>query len=444
MANPVSWLIDKIKRLNYAIWNSQKNEMPRWESFVYKQLRIIVLAGRGFTNDKVQLRASALTFYSLLSIVPLVAIAFAIAKGFGLDKNLQQLLTDNFSNQPEVLDFLLKTSKSALNATRGGYIAGVGFIILFWSVLSLLENIENSFNHIWQIRIPRPWFRKFTDYFTFLLIAPIFIILSSSITVFVSTQLDKFMSEARILAFFKPIISFLFQFAPFFLSWITMTILFIIMPNTKVRLKPALISGIIAGTIQHLLQVLYVDLQFGIGKLSTIYGTFAFVPLLIVWMQATWIVVLIGAELTYANQNIKRFEMEFESTNISYYQKRALVLLIMNKIIRNFTVGERPLTEEEIALSLNIPVRLARELLLDLNSMHLVSIVGDDGSEHYYQPALDINKITVSYVFSKMDRRGGSPLRVTKNEDYEKITGLLERYDKMLAKSASNIMIKDL
>jgi membrane protein len=444
MANPVTWVLDRVKRVNEIIWHSPRKELSRWEAFIYKQLRILILAGRGFTNDKVQLRASALTFYSLLSVVPLAAIGFAIAKGFGLDKNLQQLLVNNFSNQPEVLDFLLKNSQSALNETSGGYIAGVGVIILFWSVLSLLQNIENSFNHIWQVRVSRPWYRQFTDYFTFLLIAPIFIILSSSITVFVRSELTEFIEQASILAFFKPVISFLFKFAPYFLSWISMTILFIIMPNTKVKLLPALISGVIAGTILHLVQVLYIDLQFGIGKLSTIYGTFAFVPLLIIWMQATWIIVLIGAELTYANQNIHRYELEFESLNISYHQKRALVILILNKIIRNFSTGENPLSAEFIAQSLNIPVRLAREILMDLHALHLVSIIGENGSDQFYQPALDINKLTVSYVFSKMDKKGGSQLHIPRNEDYLKVVSILDRFDRLMSKSGSNILIKDL
>jgi membrane protein len=443
MANPVAWTLDKLKYLNDTIWHSQKKG-SRWQSFLFKQLRILILAGRGFTNDKVQLRASALTFYSLLSVVPFAAIAFAIAKGFGLDKSFQQLLVNNFSGQPEVLDFLLKNAQNALNETSGGYIAGVGFIILFWSVLSLLQNIENSFNHIWQVRDSRPWYRQFTDYFTFLLIAPIFIILSSSLTVFVRSELTDFIQQARILGFFKPLISFLFKFAPYILSWITMTILFIIMPNTKVKFMPALISGIVAGTIQHIVQVMYIDLQFGIGKLSTIYGTFAFVPLLIIWLQTTWIIVLIGAELTYANQNIHRFEMEFESIKISYYQKKALILLIMNKIIRNFSVGEKPLSAEEIAFSINIPVRLALDLLQDMSSMRLVSVIGENGSDQAYQPALDINKLTISYVFSKMDLKDGGQLHVTRNDDYMKIVSVLDKFDKLISKSGSNILIKDL
>lgn len=444
MVNPISWTLDKVKRLNEMIWHSPKKGLSKWESYTYKQLRILVLAGRGFNNDKVQLRASALTFYSMLSLVPMVAIAFAIAKGFGLDENLKQAIIDNSQFQSEITDWLLSNASSALEKTKGGYIAGIGFIVLFWSVVSLLENIENSFNHIWQVRFGRPWYRKFTDYLTFLLIAPIFIILSSSITVFISTTMTEFIEKARILAYFKPLVSFLIQFAPYILFWISMTILFIVMPNTKVKFGPALISGIIAGTVLHLLQWLYFELQFGISKLNAIYGSFAAVPLFIVWMQSSWIIVLIGAELTYANQNISRFEQEFQSLKISYFQKRALVLMILQRIIRNFSIGEKPLSAEDISVGLNIPVRLARDILQDLHNVELVSIVQEEGDEQRFQPAIDINKISISYVFSRMDKKGASDISISRNEDYEKVTSLLEKFDRMISKSGSNLLIKDL
>ncbi|HLP71729.1 MAG TPA: YihY/virulence factor BrkB family protein [Bacteroidales bacterium] len=444
MSNPVTWSLDKIKRFNELIWHTPKKEISKWESFFFKQLRIIMLAARGFRTDSVQLRASAMTYYSLLSLVPIIAIAFAIAKGFGLDKSLEKTIIENARVQPEVIDWLLTNARTALSNTSGGLIAGAGVVILFWSVLSLLENIENSFNHIWQIRQARPWYRKFTDYFTFLLIAPIFLILSSSLTVYVRTGLTDFMDTARILAVFKPVITFLFKFAPYFLFWISMTILFIVMPNTKVRFVPALISGIIAGTILHLLQWVYFELQYGITKLNAIYGSFAFIPLFVIWMQASWIIVLLGAELCFANQNISRYEQEFESLNVSYYQKRALVLMILQRIIRNFALGEKPMSAESIAVGLNIPVRLARDILLDLNSVNLVSIIQDNGSEQRYQPSIDINKLTISYVFSRLDRKGSSQVTISKNEDYDKVVAVLDRFDRLIAKSNGNILIKDL
>jgi membrane protein len=365
MADPLSWVIKKAKLLNDAIWHTSLSDISRGKSFLFRQLRIIVLATRGFLNDKVQLRAASLTLYSLLSIIPVAAIAFAIAKGFGLDQNLKDLLTREFQTQPEVLNWILNEASNALQETRGGYIAGIGVIILIWSVMSLLDQIERSFNHIWQISSGRPWYRKLTDYITIMLIAPVFLILSSSITVLVSTSLSDLIAKSSILDSLKPLVSFLIKFAPYILTWIALTILFMIMPNTKVKFKPALVSGIVAGTILQILQWLYIDLQFGISKLSSIYGSFAAIPLFIIWLQSSWVILLLGAELSFANQNVSRYEFESESLNVSQHQKRALSLMIMNMIIRNFSAGDKPVSAEMITSSLKIPVRLVRDLLED-------------------------------------------------------------------------------
>ena len=445
MVNPVSWILDQLKRLNDAIWNTPLSELSRRKSYIFKQLRIIVLAVRGFLNDKVQLRASALTFYSLLSVIPVAAIVFAIAKGFGLDQTLQDLIIKKSGSEQEVLSWLLQKARIAIEKTRGDYIAGIGMIILFWSVMSLLNHIESSFNHIWQISSSRPWYRKFTDYLTIMLIAPVFIILSSDITGFQVTTLPDYMNNAPILDFFKPVISFLVKFAPYFLSWVALTVLYIIMPNAKVKFMPALISGLIAGTILQGIQWLYIDLQFGISKLNAIYGSFAAVPLFIIWLQTSWTVVLLGAEISFANQNLSRYEMESEALNISTYQKRALVLMIMHMIIRNFMLGEKPISAEYIAVNLKIPVRLARDILQDLSSANLVSIIHEnEEKERLYQPALDVNRLTVSYIFSRLDKKGVEQIMVIRNKDYEKIISMLEKFDKLIAKSDANILIKDL
>jgi membrane protein len=445
MVNPVSWILDQLKRLNDAIWNTPLSELSRRKSYIFKQLRIIVLAIRGFLNDKVQLRASALTFYSLLSVIPVAAIVFAIAKGFGLDQTLQDLIIKKSGSEQEVLSWLLQKARIAIEKTRGDYIAGIGMIILFWSVMSLLNHIESSFNHIWQISSSRPWYRKFTDYLTIMLIAPAFIILSSGITGFQVTTLPDYMNNAPILDFFKPVISFLVKFAPYFLSWVALTVLYIIMPNAKVKFMPALISGLIAGTILQGIQWLYIDLQFGISKLNAIYGSFAAVPLFIIWLQTSWTVVLLGAEISFANQNLSRYEMESEALNISTYQKRALVLMIMHMIIRNFMLGEKPISAEYIAVNLKIPVRLARDILQDLSSANLVSIIHEnEEKERLYQPALDVNRLTVSYIFSRLDKKGVEQIMVIRNKDYEKIISMLEKFDKLIAKSDANILIKDL
>jgi membrane protein len=445
MANPVLWGIEKAKRIYNFIWHTPLSEISKGWIFVFKQVKVIMFAARSFSNDKIQLRASALTFYSLLSIIPVAAIAFAIAKGFALDQNLEQLINSKFTEHREVVNWLVNNARNAIQETRGGYIAGIGMIVLFWSVLSLLNRIESSFNYIWQVKVSRPWYRKFTDYITIMLIAPVFIILSSSIKVFIGTQLEEFMIRLPILDYFKPVVSVLLQMIPYLISWIILTILFIIMPNAKVKFGPAVISGIVAGTILQLLQWLYIDLQFGITKLNAIYGSFAAVPLLILLLQSSWLTILLGAELCFANQNFSHYELESVALNISSYQKRAVMLLILHSIVRNFELGERPVSAETIAHSLKIPIRLARDILQDLTNARIVAILHEnEHKERLYQPALDINRLSVSYVLSQLDKRGISEVVVSKTKDYNKVLSILEKFDRQITKSDANILIKDL
>ncbi|MBP8958987.1 MAG: YihY family inner membrane protein [Bacteroidales bacterium] len=445
MENPISWFFKKLKDINNLIWHTPLSEFSKHKVTLIKQLRIVFIAARGFISNKVQLIASALTFYSMMSVVPIAAIAFGIAKGFGLEQSLEEQLIKNFQSQREVLDWLITIARNALDATRGGYLAGIGVVILFWSVMSLLDHIESSFNDIWEIRASRPWYRKFTDYLTIMLIAPVFMVLSGSITVFINTQLTEFILNSPILEELKPVVSFLIKFLPFVITWLILTVLYIVMPNTKVRFTSALIAGILAGTFLQFVQWLYIDLQFGITKLSAIYGSFAAIPLFLIWLQMSWIIVLLGAELSYANQNFTRYEFEKEALNVSYFHKKALTLMIMSKLVKNFAEGLPPLNAEELSRELKIPVRLVSDIIQDLDTAGLVSVViKDDGKERLYQPALNIDRITINYVLSNLEKKGIEQKYLATNEEFEKVNSILEEFEKHIEKSKANILLKDL
>jgi membrane protein len=446
MANPFSWAIDKIKNLNDLIWHTPLSNLTKRKTFLLKQFRILYVAIKGFVKDRVQTQASALTLNTLLSIIPLAAIVFAIAKGFGLEQNLIDELSMEFQSHQEILNWLLNIAQSALQQTKGGYLAGIGVIILLYSVMALLGNIENSFNHIWQISSSRPWSRKFTDYLTIMLIAPVFMILSGSITVFIGTKLTEFISSAKILSSLKPLVGFSIKLAPYFLTWTILTIVYMIIPNTKVNFVPALVAGIIAGTGLKLLQWAYIDMQMGLTRLSAIYGSFAAIPLLIVWLQASWLLILLGAELSFANQNLSNYEQEAEALDISNFQKKTLSVLVLQRIIKNFALGENAISSSELSKYFNIPVRLVRDIIKNLLEVGLVSQIHIDrrDKESFFQPAVDINMITVGLVLSKLDRQGDDKRLTIKNKDYEVIVDMLKKHDKQAFKNDFNVLVKDL
>ena len=281
------------------IWRIRVRNLPRRKSFFIKQLRILLLAIRGFHGDKCPLQASALTFYSILSVVPVVAMAFGVAKGFGFQKLLEKQLLEKFPGQEEVMMQVVNFALSLLENTKGGMIAGIGVAVLLWTVIKVLSNIERSFNTIWEIKKSRTFGRKFSDYLSIMLISPILVIMSSSVTVFITTQVTLITEKIALLGIFSSLIFFILKLLPYCLVWILFTFIYILMPNTKVNFSSGFIAGVFAGTIFQLAQWAYIYFQVGVAKYNAIYGSFAALPLFLVWLQLSWLIVLLGAEISF-------------------------------------------------------------------------------------------------------------------------------------------------
>ncbi|MDD5070193.1 MAG: YihY/virulence factor BrkB family protein [Candidatus Omnitrophica bacterium] len=428
-----------IKFLTQGIWQIQVKKIPRTRSFFIKQLRIIILSVRGFNEDKCNLQASALTFYSLLSIVPVFAMAFGIAKGFGLEKMLERQLLERASTQTEVIGQVIEFSRSLLETTRGGLIAGIGVALLFWTVIKVLSNIERSFNTIWGIKKMRGFSRKFTDYLSIILICPVLIIVSGSATVFISTQIKVVMTKLIFLGSFAPWIIKLFEFLPFVMLWLLFSFIYIFMPNVKVRLSSGIISGIVAGTIYQFVQWGYINFQVGVAKYNAIYGSFSALPLFLVWMQLSWIVVLFGAEISFALENVELYEFESDCLKASNSFKRLVALSIVHQAVIKFSRNQPASTETDISSELEIPVRLARQILFELvESGILVEISTAHLAVKRYQPASDIRLITAKHVIDALDKRGVDSIPISDSEDLKKMSRVLEQMDKELNKSSAN------
>lgn len=316
--------------LNKDIWRIPLKEVPARRSFFIRVLRIVILALRGFNEDNCSLRASALTFYSLLSIVPVFALAFGIAKGFGLEKILEKQILEKIPAQNEVVTNIINFSHALLENTKGGVVAGAGVILLFWTVIKVLGNIERSFNEIWGIKRMRSISRRFADYLSVMLICPILLIVASSVTIFVAAQAGILTKKIALLGVLAPLISFLLGFLPYTVIWVLFTFVYIFIPNTKVKFSAAVLAGIVAGTIYQVVQWVYVEFQIGVAKYNAIYGSFAALPLFLVWLQLSWRIVLFGAEISFAYQNVDTYEFEPDCLNASRAFRNLLALRIVN------------------------------------------------------------------------------------------------------------------
>ena len=427
------------------IWRIQLKNVSRTRSFFIKQLRIILLALRGFDEDKCQLRASALTFYSLLSIVPVLAMVFGVAKGFGFEKLLEKQLLEKFPTQQEVFSQIIAFANQMLENTKGGLVAGIGVAVLFWTVIKVLGNIERSFNDIWGIKKTRSISRKFSDYLSIMLICPILVIVSSSLTVFISTQIALIMQKVSFLGAAGPFITLLLEFLPYVVIWVLFSFIYIFMPNTKVSLSSGILGGVIAGTIYQVVQWVYINFQIGVAKFNAIYGSFAALPLFLVWLQLSWLIVLLGAEISFAHQNVDTYEFEPDCLKASQAFKRLIAIYITQRIIKNFDAGKAPLTATALSHELEIPIRLVRELLFELTQVRILSEVKEqDNQELGFQPARDPQTLTIFSVARALENKGSGAIPVPQTEALTVVSDSLQAFAETIEKSPKNKLLKDI
>jgi len=442
-----AWLNKMIDFVTVDIWRVRLEDLPFGRSFLIRQLRIILLSLRGFNEDKCFSRASSLTFNTLLSIVPVVAILFGIAKGFGFEALLRREILEKFPGQAqqEILTKVIGFAESMLETAKGGVIAGIGVVILLWSVINVLSHIEASLNDIWEIKQHRSWGRKFSDYLALMLLSPLLFTVSSSTTVFVTTQITQLTNKIALLGLISPLIFLSLKLIPYVLIWILFTIIYILMPNTKVNLKAGLIGGIIAGTIFQVVQWAYISFQIGTAKYNAIYGSFAALPLFLMWVQVSWWVVLFGAELSFANQNVNTYEYEPDAKNVSPAFKKVLTLQIAHLLVKNFAGGERPLTDTEISSRLKMPIRLVHSILYDLVQSRVISETRTTEDQKFgYQPARDINTLTIKYVVDAIDQNGTNSIPVARTEEFETLSHALEEFRDEMEASPANKLLKDI
>ena len=218
-----------------------------------------------------------------------------------------------------------------------------------------------------------------------------------------------------------------------------------VMPNTKVNFTSALVGGIIAGTLVQLSQWGYVYFQIGVSKYNSIYGTFAALPLFLIWLQISWLIVLLGAEISFAKQNVARYEYEYDSLNISYKLKRILTLLVANYVIKIFEKGDSPFTSYQLARELKIPVGVVRNITFELTEAGIFSeTLIQNPKEKAYQPGRDIHTITVHSVMKNLENKGMKNMTSAGSKEYLKIAGVVEDFEQIIENSPSNILLKDI
>jgi len=434
-----------IKMINDSIWNVRLEDINPFAAFFVKQLRIVLIVLKNYTKDNLQLQAAGLTFYTMLSVVPIVALAFAISKGFGFEKTLEEELTTALKGHEEVVEQIMTFASRMLENTKGGLLAGVGVVILLWTVMQLLSNVELSFNEIWQVGKGRTWLRKITDYFVIMLFAPILVILAGSMTVVISGQLENLVTGYDFLQTIGPFIHFLVRMIPYTLIWLLFTFVYMIMPNTKVSFKSALVAGIIAGTSFQLLEWVYINFQVGVSRYNAIYGSFAALPLFMIWVNTSWLITLVGAEVAYANQYVTEIKNEIDGGKLSSSQRHIIALLLLRNISVRFENGEDAPRSKDLSTSLSLPFGVtARVLELMIDARLIYEVEANDKEDSGFLPHRSIDKVYVSDVLTALDGMGYTEISMMKDAVYNLYFDRYDSLQQVMKNSSENTLVKDL
>lgn len=424
------------------LWRMKLRALPKGKRIFFTQLRIWIISIRGFIIDKCVEKASALTYFSVLSIVPVVAVLFAIAKGFGLEKLLEREMRTYLSGQQEVLNYVLPYAQNMLNGANGGFITGISLVFLLYAVIRLLSNIEIALNDIWGVKKSRTIERKISDYLAIMLLGPILLIMSSSVTVFITSQITNLAENMSFLSQLKSGIVFLLKFAPYVLIWILFTLIYLIFPNTKVKIVPAIITGILAGTLYQLTQWGFINFQFAFSRYNAIYGTLALLPLLLIWLQISWLIVLFGAEFCYAVQHRHKLEFDSEKLKLSISHKRKLALLLLHRIVKKFEKGEGIMFFDDLSISVNFPRKYVIDICNELEKANLITQV--ENEDIGYLPAFDINQMDLHTVISKYETEGMGEFDGKRSKTFDSINKSMKGIQSSWKSLPINKLIKDL
>ena len=275
----------------------------------------LVLTIKFFTAKRVMAKASALTYSTLLAIVPILAVVFAIARGFGYNKYIEVWFRDILGSQPQAADVIIGWVNSYLIHTKSGLFLGIGLVFMLYTVLMLANNIEETFNEIWQVNSSRSLYRSFTNYLAAFFLLPFFIVVTTGFSIVMTTMATS-LSDVLMVG---SVVRFLLDLSPYILLSLLFVGLYVSMPNTHVNWRCAIVPGIFAGVCIQWLQLFYVHSQIWVTGYNAIYGSFAALPLFMLWVQFSWTICLFGAELTFTNQHLNRLGINVEHTDFHPY-----------------------------------------------------------------------------------------------------------------------------
>lgn len=432
-----------LQNLKNEIWCVDLEPLSKGRAFWIRFARILILISQGFSKSQIQQGASSLTYYSLIAIVPIIALLIGIARGFNLEAALKKWIFGLFPEQKEIINKIFDFAGTSLETANQGLIAGIGILLLLWAGMKIFLYIEKVLNTIWEVEEGRSFARRFADYLAIMFLFPLVVLLASGISVYISAAFSEFM-KSGFLERVGPYFLFLLNLIPTFFTCMILTLLYIFMPDTRVRFLPALWAGIIAGLTYQIVQWLYLYFQIGATRYNAIYGTFAALPLFLVWIHLSWVIVLIGAKISFAFQNVNAFDFISEKSELSHRFKTIFYLRITHFCVKYFCEGKAPPSAIVISNKLSIPLPLVKTFLSQLIKAGVLSEVKKEkDQDSVYQPSRSVEQLTIKRVLDIISS-SGEEIPLPPSHELDLILRSLEKFNLAIEASDGNILLKDI
>lgn len=403
-------------------------------------VKIIVMVTRDFFENLVKLQAMALAFKTLLSLAPALAVIFSILKAFGVHNRMEPALLEALEPLGDKGEDIIDALLNFVDRMSAGALGSVGLITLFLTVLSLMATIEDAFNHVWRVKAPRTWGRKFSDYLSVVLVGPVLIF--AAVTITASLQSSAFVQKLIGLEPFGVVILALLRLVPYLTLWGAFTFFYIFIPNTRVRKRSAAVGGLVAALLWQTVGWGFAVFVASSTQYYAIYSSFAILLLFLLWLHIGWVIVLLGAQVAYAHQHLHFYPPDREILAHSPAGREKLALQMMLVIGRNFFHGREPLSVSELAALLRMPAGLAREFMEMFEEKRLVLALADDES---YVLGRDAETIGVKEILDCVRHSGKqSRLQPIRSTDEQQIDELLEAIDRSAALAVEHKSLQSL
>lgn len=439
------------------IFSQDLARLPFWRRQLHWALRVVYLAGRGFFEDACMFRAAALTYITVLSLVPLLAFAFSVAKGLGFYGTLREQTIDPFLDRtfgplvplspafgapPAGSSEMREAIERVLSFVDQTHVAGLGalgLVVLLYTVVRLLSTIEQSFNDIWGAQRARSLVRKVTDYLAMVVVTPILLFAATAITTAAqnSSVVQGWAERLQLGGLFGTLL----RLAPLFSLWVAFAFVYMAMPNARTRWSSALVGAVVGGTLWQLTLLAHLEFQLGVARFNAIYSGFAAIPIFLMWVQISWVTVLVGAQVCFAHQSAPSYWPESPQA-LSVRSRESVALRCMVQIAARSVRGSAPATSQELAQELNVSLRPLERVLHELVEARLLLWVrGGEGDT--LAMAVDIDRLSVKTILDALE----GPLPAGESGDSamdRELSGILSGLEEAQNESRFNLPLRSL